>query len=287
MENNPRPMRLTERDIRILEAIHAFDGMLGAFQIQRMFFKSWRTTRERLSKLYQNGYINRPDRMQRAAITQMIYWLSEKGVAIVAGLQGKELTEFKWRREPKWSMVEHDLSLNDFRLTVMAACSNTHGLELEEWRPQSEFWAYPDSVEYYDEHHKKTTRKVRPDGYCVIRQFNDADGQWYRYRLLCELDMATEDNFRVSREKVLPGVAYLNSGSYEQRFGAKSGRWLFVTTGERRMMNMKRQTEAAAGRDASLFAFTVLRYVQPETVLTEPIWLFGNEEEPRPLFDIS
>jgi len=71
-------MRLTERDVYIFEAIHAFDGILGAHQIMRLrypdgkrLFKSWRTTRERLSKLYQIGYLDRPDRGQRMAESDM------------------------------------------------------------------------------------------------------------------------------------------------------------------------------------------------------------------------
>src|SRR4051812_22840109 len=118
----PRPMYLTGRDKHILEAIHAHDGMLGAEQIRRLFFNSWRVTRERLSKLYQNGYIARPDRRQRAALSDMIYWLSEQGAEIVAGLRGQALDEFKWRKTPRWALVEHDLAVNTFRIDVNEAC---------------------------------------------------------------------------------------------------------------------------------------------------------------------
>ena len=42
--------------------------------------------------------------------------------------------------------------------------------------------------------------------------------------------MRTEDNPRFGEEKVLPGIAYVRSEVYAQRFGDKSGRWLVVTT---------------------------------------------------------
>ena len=280
----PRPMHLTERDKRILEAIHAFDGMLGAQQIKRLFFNSWRTTRERLSKLYQNGYIARPDRRQRAALPDMIYWLGEQGAEIVAGLHGLELSEFKWRKLPKWSLVEHDLAVNTFRLDVEQACAAAAGLELEEWIPQGEFWAYPDQVEYIDAQNKTARRRVRPDGFFVIRQWRAREAKGYRHRMLLEIDRATEDNPRFGREKARPGVAYLRSEAYERRFGDKSGRWLVVTTGARRLANLKRQTEIELGRDATVFYFTTFEQVAPENLLTAPIWQRGGQEAPTALF---
>lgn len=277
-------MHFTERDKRILEAVHAFDGMLGAQQIRRVFFNSWRTTRERLSKLYQNGYLARPDRRQRAALPDMVYWLTEQGADIVAGLHGQDLREFKWRATPRWSLVEHDLAVNTFRLDVSQACAQTPGFELEEWIPQGEFWAYPDQIEYTDSQGKKAKRGIRPDGFCVVRRWREAEGTWYRHRMLLEIDMATEDNPRFGREKARPGVAYLRSAAYERRFGYKSGRWLVVTTGRRRMANMKRQTETDVGTDAAVFYFTTFDQITPETLLTAPIWVKGGDEQPTALF---
>lgn len=284
-------MYFTERDKYILEAIHAFDGMLGARQIMRLYnpegkplFGSWRVARERLSKLYQSGYIARPDRRQRAALTDMVYWLGERGAEYVAGLHGQDLSEFKWRSNLRWSLVEHDLAVNDFRLDVTQACRAHSLLELEEWIPAGEFWAHPDEVEYKDERGKPAKRRVRPDGFFVISRWDEAAGRWYRRQLLLELDRATEDNPRFAREKVHPGVAYVRSNVYKKRFGGESGRWLVVTTGERRMSNMLRQTERAVGASAAVFYFTVFDWINPQTVLHEPIWFQGGSEQPTALF---
>lgn len=287
---SPRPMRLTDRDLLIFEAIHACEGMLGAQQIRcfpdkngNPFFDSWRTTRERLSKLYQNGYLARPDRQQRAAITDMVYWLTERSAELVAGLHGQELNAFHWRKQPRWSLVTHDLALNDFRIAMLKACQDLPGVELECWIPSIEFWADSDAVHYQDEHYKQAKRRVRPDGYFVIRCWNAANDKWDHFRFLLEIDMASEHLPRYAREKVRPGVAYLKSAAYAQRFGANAGRWLVVTTSPRRMRNMKRQTETVAGRDAGLFYFTTFDQVRPQTVL-EAIWYRGGEEQPIPLF---
>ena len=80
-----------------------------------------------------------------------------------------------------------------------------------------------------------------------------------------------------------PGLAYLRSEAYRQRFGYGSGRWLVVTTGARRMHNLKCQAERVAGQEAKVFYFTAEK-VRPETVLTGPIWWRGGAVQPCALF---
>jgi hypothetical protein len=274
----PPPMKLTARDYRILEAIHAFDGILADYQIQRLFFTGRTQMQLRTRLLYQHGYLARPDRQRRAALPAMVYWLDKRGAEYVASLHGQTREEFAYRAEPRWSLVPHDLMVNDVRISVLRACARSPNLELAEWIPSGEFWAYPDTVEYIKPTGTKDRRKVRPDGYFIIL----VNGQPRRF--LLELDRATEDNPRFAREKVLPGIAYLRSDTYARRFGHSSGRWLVVTTGERRMRNMREQTRQAAGRDANLFYFTTFQAVAADTALTAPIWHPGGDSEPTALF---
>ncbi len=79
-------MRLTARDIHIIEAIHAYDEMLGFSQIQRLFFSCKSQTELRMKLLYQHEYVNRPNQDQRRRNPQMIYWLDKRGAEIVAGV---------------------------------------------------------------------------------------------------------------------------------------------------------------------------------------------------------
>ncbi|MBZ0285217.1 MAG: replication-relaxation family protein [Anaerolineae bacterium] len=273
-------MRLTERDKHILEAVHAYDGMLADYQIHALFFTGKSQMQVRTKLLYQHGYLSRPDRRKRAMLPYMLYWLGVQGAAYVAGLDGQSVNEFGYRREPKWQQVEHDLTVNDVRIAVVHACRTSKLLALEEWIPQSEFWAHPDGVEYTDSTGKMLKRKVRPDGYCVIL----LGGK--RFRLLWEIDRRTEDNPRFVREKVYPGIAYIRSEAYRQRFGYNAGKILIVTTGERRLNNMKRQAEQAVGKDARLFYFTTLEQLTSQTVLTAPIWQRGGEPNTMPLFTL-
>ena len=269
---NPPAMHVTQRDSRMLETIHAWDGMMADYQLRCLFFTGERQCRGRLSLLFQHGYLARPTRQQRASLPCMIYCLDRRGAEHVAGLSGLSLREFAWRRAPRWSQVTHDLAVNDFRLDVMTACARHPGVTLEQWTPEGEFLAHPDTVAYTHTDGKPARRQVRPDGFFVIQHGT------YRSRLLLELDRATEDNPRFARQKVLPGLAYLRSDVYRQRTGYRSGRWLVVTTSERRLRNMKRQTERAVGEGARVFWFTTMDQVTPETVLSEAIWARGGTE---------
>ena len=149
----------------------------------------------------------------------MIYWLDRRGAELVASWSGMNLSEMGWRKEPRWFQVEHDLAVNDFRLDIQEAIRQNPSITLESWIPESEFWAYPDPITYtYND--RKINRKIRPDGYFMLHTGQN------RIRYLLEIDRSTEDNPRFLREKILPGLAYLHSPVYEQRFGHRSGRWL-------------------------------------------------------------
>ena len=271
-------MRLTERDRHILEAIHAYDGMLGFSQIRRLFFTGKSQAEERLKLLYQNGFLNRPNRQQRLRIPEMIYWLDRNGAEMVASFLGIPLNELGWRREPRWFQVEHDLAVNDFRLDLQEACQKDPDVTLRTWMPESEFWAYPDTVTYtYDD--REVDRKIRPDGYFML-----VTAKHY-LRYLLEIDRSTEDNPRFYREKILPGLAYVDSEEYQERFGHRGGRWLIITTSERRMSNMISQSKRAETK--GYFYFTTFDKLSPETTLHVPIWRRADRDELVPLLFID
>ncbi|MFH2039951.1 MAG: replication-relaxation family protein [Chloroflexota bacterium] len=271
---DPPPMRLTGRDQHILEAIHAYDGLIGFSQIQRMYFSCKSQAERRMMLLYQHKYVNRPNFDERKRLPEMVYWLDKRGAEIIASLEGSSLAEFTWRKEPRWFQVEHDLAVNDFRLDLLEACHSNPDVTLETWVPESEFWSYPDKVVYtYQDN--KMKRNIRPDGFFIL-----TTGE-HRIRYLLEIDRSTEDNPRFLREKILPGLAYIRSQAYEDRFGHRSGRWLVVTTGERRLRNMLQQ--AHRGDAKGLFYFTTFDKITNKSILLSPIWRRVDREEHIPL----
>ena len=223
--------------------------------------------------LFENGYVNMPDRdnAHRVPLGETIYFLDKKGASIVAGLQGELPKDLPWRRQPRWSLISHDLAVNDFRIAVMQAVQASRALTLHRWIPESEFWALPDTVEYETAGGRRKKRRVIPDGFFTIRRPHvNNPGVMQELAFLLEIDMGTEDNPRFVREKVRPGVAYLNSEQYQERFGIDYGRWLVVTTSQIRLENMMAQTERAGGSD--LFYFTTFDEISGSTVLSGTIW---------------
>jgi hypothetical protein len=281
----PTPMVFTERDGRILVAIHAFDGLMGDYQIQRLFFTGKRQMQARMKKLWQNGYVRRPGTRRRASLDCMVYWLDERGAEYVAGTLDQRVQEMVWLKEPRWSEVRHQLAVNDVRIFMREACERQPALDLDEgwFMGERDFRVHPDTVEFRFPGGRHGKHKVVPDAH--VQVLVTARGETRRYRLFLELDRGTMDNPRFVREKVLPGVAYLSTEAYERRLGHKSGLWLVVTTkGARRVRNLKKATEAVAGQDASFFFFTTFAEVQSETVFTASIWYRGGEDKPGPIF---
>lgn len=305
-------MRFQERDKAIIQAIYAHGGVMAKRQLKEIFWpdKSERAFEKRLSKLYTAGFVAWPTKEQWRSkpLPEPIVWLDLHGILLVAAASGVEVAApltnnenqlrhlekrlrdqgIHWLREPRWSQLEHDLAINDVRLMVEMAAKAHPNLQLEEWVHEGSFRSVPDVIEYEISIGRGEKRKlhkgVLPDSYFVIEdESRRTQSARTRARFLLEIDLATHDTPSFGREKVLPGIAYIVSPEYKARFGDNSGRWLVVTTGERRLQNLKRQTETLAGGAASVFFFTTFSKLSPGTILTGPIWLIGGGDEPQSL----
>jgi hypothetical protein len=302
-KQSPPAMRFQERDGEILLAIYKYDGVLARRQIKQLFWPSasHQAMRYRLGLLYHNGFLNMPDDEQRGInpIPEPVVWLGWRGILFTAQQQGIEIDDpnstnenqmrklekqlraegIRWQRQPRWSQLAHDVAVNDFRLAVEHAAHYWPSLSLESWIPEGEFFRDMDIIKV-----GKRTKGVRPDGFFVLvdhmRLINNSPA---KARFLLELDNSTHPVTRFGRDKALPGLAYIRSQAYQDRFGYNSGRWLVVCKSERRMQNLKAQTEKVLGKQASNFFFTTLEQVEPLTVFNQPIWLRGGAKECIPL----
>src|SRR5215211_2876763 len=138
-------MKFQPRDSEMLQEIFENQGFLAKRHLKNLFWKdtSWRAMEQRLAKLFHAGYLTWPTREQYRTypIPEAICWLHWQGALYVAGLMGidvdplpgdneyqlRRLEEklrkkgFHWLREPRWSLLEHDLAIIDFRLAVETA----------------------------------------------------------------------------------------------------------------------------------------------------------------------
>jgi hypothetical protein len=88
-------------------------------------------------------------------------------------------------------------------------------------------------------------------------------------------------------EKAVPYAAYITSPVYRQRFDCNSGRYLVVTTGERRLEHLLQQTQQAVNDRAYLFLFSTLEQVQAKNPLIRPIWRQATDGKPVSLLAAS
>ena len=91
-----------------------------------------------------------------------------------------------------------------------------------------------------------------------------------------EYDNSTHPLYRFGKHKALPGLNYIRSEAYKNRFGFNSGRWLVICKSETRLKNLKAQTEYILDKQASNFLFSVGSELNSQTVLTSPVWHLGG-----------
>lgn len=270
----PPPFQLTHRDGAILQTLYCFDGVMADYQIMKLFFDSSTRMKARMSILFQNGFVARLNRQQRAQLPFMVYWLDKKGIAYIAQQEGIETKELHWRRPgERWSLVVHDVELNDFRIAIESARQQLK-LPPVEWVGESEFRAHPDRVTFKNGQGKQVARDVRPDGYFVLTISKG------KKRFLVEWDRRTMPNPRFLADKVFSGLTYLGTNLYRERFGSNTGSWLVITTGNRRAAHMKEQVERAKLHNGHYWYFTTREHVTSANLLTDPIWLRPGHTHP-------
>ena len=300
---------LTIRDRAFLQALYAFDGVLSSRQVRKYFYPGIRdsTFWNRMRRLEQARYIAKPTRRERYVhpVPETVYWLGPPGIAFVAAQQGihedasriktdnaKKRLAKQLRKQgifykpwPDWLRLKHQIAVNEIRFIVEAAAQES-GLSFDLWIPESYWRADPVKVSYMFDRRThdgqkvvEKTATVIPDGFFAVSR--SVGGGPLAY--LVEVDMRTEHNPRVVREKIRPGLAFLASELYQRRTGLRYGRWLICTTGSKRVENMKIAAEQATNRP--WFYFSSFDQLSPETFFNQPIWSVIGKDEPVALLD--
>lgn len=282
--------RLTERDHAILQAVYEYRALTGE-QIEALFFsRSARTQRNnRLKGLYHHGFLGRTEQPQ--SLTEgrkpFVYWLDMKGAELLALEYGCDVTELDWN--PRGHVVkplflDHLLATNDIRIAVSRAAAQ-QGFVIEEWRDDKTLHKEhaQDKVAIKNSQGKVEYTSIIPDGYFVLKTGTA------RYRFFVEADRrtvtgeATTLGTRDWSRKVLAYLAFFRSNIPETRYGSRRFRVLTVTTGAKRLANLRAVTEKMGGQRK--FWFTTFASATAEQILTEAVWEVATGDTPRSLID--
>lgn len=280
---------LSKRQRQMLEYVYIF-GLLADRHLQCLENVSKRRSDELIYPLLKNGYVYRPNPKVRARYDNMFYWLSKKGAAEIAAGLNIAVKDLDWVRYPRWSQVEHDFMITDFRLIAQIACDAHPDFELVQWVNESSFRAWKDKVHYTTLAGNPGQRQIEIDGFGKIkRSFPDrSDQQPFFSRFMPEIELSPKDNPRFIDHKILPGLAYIRSEIYQKRFGSNSGRWLYIVEGEQKRENYRRATENAIPKEEwVLFYFATFSELSIDTFLFGDIWWRPGDDKPVPLFMLN
>jgi DNA-binding MarR family transcriptional regulator len=272
--DEPKRMRLTERDRAIIEAVHLY-RVLRQDQIQTLFFGTKSAAQRALARLYDHGFLERKFTPVLYGRSPTLYVLDKRGAELLRAERGYEdLVWYPSSKDLKTDFLEHTTAINDFRISIVVAAYR-QGLELITWASETQMKA-----DYARVAISGAQRPVSlvPDSYFVI---NTPLG---RAHFFLELDRGTETLERF-KQKAKAYVAYHASGGYEKRYGTKSLRVLCVVNSEGRLANLanavKQVTDVVGGRRR--FWFALASSITPETALTASIWYIAGEQQPRAL----
>ena len=290
---------LTERDRQIVRAVYECRALTSR-QIETLFFAPPEEQgacndakplnsrcKYRLQLLYQHGYLHRDEQPQKLSEGRrpLVYFLDRKGAQLLAELAGCEVEELDWDEEDhevSFLFLEHLLYTNQVRLAATLAARKL-GWSIPRWLDEKTLRSdqMKDYVLLKGPQGGERKAAVVPDAYFVL----DSGGHLYHHFVEIDLRTVTGEASAWGRRdwarKVAVYLEYYRSGQYQERYHTGSLRILTVTTGERRLLNLKAITERAGGR--SRFWFTTFELATAEQILTAPIWQVAGKEGPHTL----
>lgn len=274
---DPPPIRLTERDLDVIQAVYEY-RVLTTQHLQALFFPSVHRAYERLSALYQHGFLDRRflgvyiDKMN----TPILYVLDKRGAEVLQAQRGIEVEWSSSLKQVSTQFLEHGLAINQVRIAFTLACRAQAGFELVRWRGENDLKADYDRVTIRTATGRSETVSLIPDSYFVL---NTPLGVAHFFLELDRGSMATKR----FGQKVAAYIQYYRSGVYQQRYQTKSLRVLTVTISPTRLDNLKRVTEGVGGEQR--FWFTTLDTLTTATVLRHPIWQVATLTAPQALIN--
>src|SRR3990170_3343714 len=261
-----RAWRTTPRDLDILVAVYRF-RFLTRQLVELAFFsredgdfdRRSSLAARRLQVLYEAGYVQRlvMPVLPGTGRSPAVYALSSRGADAVAAHLGVDRGEVDWT--PKHNratafFMEHTLAIARLWASLEAALLDTD-LRVANWMSEAQLRRWDKRV-FDREVHRWVP--VRPDGYFRLWRSR-------RSSLPCfvEVDMGTETNGRFVQK--MRGYQVYRREERRGKSGIADFRLLVVTSGVRRLENLRRVSSKAVDQDFCLFA--TLNDLHPSRVL--------------------
>jgi hypothetical protein len=258
------PLKLTSRDVGLLRELSEF-RFLNTEQIFALHEGSQRNIRERLSRMFHQGYLDRPKVQKTKHLTSshVVYSLERRGAEELS--EGAEEREAMFRRirEVKHTspLIAHALMISQFRICLMLALKQRPDVKLIRWVQGNDLISLLER--------RGGQPSLKPDAFFVL------DTNDWKYPCFLEADRATE-----SEEKFLDKLRAYWRHNREKRFkdslGIEHFRVLTITPNETRAKNLCLLAKNADDRKSGSVIFIFLSAKQyslakPETIL-QAVW---------------
>jgi len=293
-QDPPPPMEITDRDLRILRLVHEY-RFLTTRQVQALVHGSERSICERLSRLYHNGFLDRP--LQQIAVRvfgyrEMIYALTLQGARLLAHhLQQPRFVQPRWNQNNqgvKAPHLLHTLMVSEVRACATLACSMRDDLSLTRWISPDRALAHT-IIE-------GTRVPVIPDASFTLSRRVDSttvypvppiEGIRHAHFFL-ECDRGTVRHKRFGEKLAAYWAARTHRGQLLEEI-PRAFRVLTVTASRRRLEGLLETARATDPRGTGLrmFWFTTMERLvigNPQTFL-DPVWRVPVDKELHSLLE--
>jgi hypothetical protein len=226
-----------------------------------------------LTKLYRHQYLDRLPRAPNEPVLYLYTRRSQPGLRLLTERWGEEVVK-RHLSEP--GSLGHLLGINDVAVRIRRACYEL-GFTLR-------FWQRSQDVEPI-----LRADQLVPDAYAQVVRETESGPKTAAFFL--ELQHANR-NVKVLRSKLERYGRLYYGGRYEQLFGTRSLRLLFVFSGasgsppSHRVRAGVAEASSTGVSFARFAALDVLRALAPAEVLTAPVWHTPTKPEPVALFGL-
>ena len=265
------PLKLTSRDLELIRSVAEF-RFLNTDQLLALHEGGRRNLKQRLSLLFQHGYLDRPKVQKTAHLvsSHIVYSLDRKGVDALSGNADEREGILHRVRETAHTsaLIAHALMISQFRICLMLALKQHPDLKLTRWVQGNDLKVLL--------RHRGENPPLVADAYFVLETSE------YKHPCFLEADRATMTEERFTN-KLRMYWRHNREERFQPTLGVAHFRVLTITPNETRAENLCRSAKEADDRKtgSNLFLFlaeTQYSLAKPEAVLS-PIWASPKDEK--------
>ncbi len=261
-------MRLEERDEQLLCDLF-LNRFMSREQIQALYFTSLVRCNARLRQLFDHHFVARYYPPVSPFGAQAIYSVGKAALPLVSRRLEIDLPEVvrHYKRGKTPTFIEHTLAIVDIWLALRVAVAQREDVELESWLPEM---LCRHEWEIRSANGGRWTKEAfKPDAFFRLAH----RGEYSSY--FVEVDLGHTSS-RQLLGKLMTHGRYLESGLFEQTYGPGEFKTLVVTTGKRRLENLRALVGA---HNSQLFWFSTMEAVEQGNCLNA-VWCRPLSSDP-------